>query len=65
MWITAIWRDSGLHDLRSKAMAHPIRLRLLAMLRRGPLCVCQMTARPKLAAAVTRAERIRAAAGAV
>lgn len=26
-----------------KALAHPVRLRLLAMLRSGPLCVCQMT----------------------
>ena len=33
-----------------KAMAHPIRLRLLAMLRGGPLCVCQMTVVVKLAA---------------
>jgi len=28
----------------AKAVAHPARLRLLAMLRHGPLCVCQMTA---------------------
>lgn len=33
-----------------KALAHPARLRLLAMLRSGPLCVCQMTAVLKLAA---------------
>ncbi len=26
-----------------KAMGHPLRLRLVAMLRDGPLCVCQMT----------------------
>ena len=26
-----------------KAIGHPVRLRLLAMLRGGPLCVCQMT----------------------
>jgi DNA-binding transcriptional ArsR family regulator len=26
-----------------KALGHPLRLRLLAMLRQGPLCVCQMT----------------------
>ncbi len=26
-----------------KALGHPLRLRLLAMLREGPLCVCQMT----------------------
>jgi ArsR family transcriptional regulator len=28
----------------AKALGHPTRLRLLAMLTRGPLCVCQMTA---------------------
>jgi ArsR family transcriptional regulator len=33
-----------------KAMGHPVRLRLLAMLRGGPLCVCQMTVVVKLAA---------------
>lgn len=33
-----------------KAIGHPIRLRLLAMLRDGPLCVCQMTVVVKLAA---------------
>ena len=33
-----------------KAIAHPVRLRLLAMLRSGPLCVCQMTMVVKLAA---------------
>lgn len=33
-----------------KAIAHPIRLRLLAALRGGPLCVCQMTVVVKLAA---------------
>ncbi len=32
-----------------KALAHPGRLRVLAMLRSGPLCVCQMTAVLKLA----------------
>jgi ArsR family transcriptional regulator, arsenate/arsenite/antimonite-responsive transcriptional repressor len=26
-----------------KALGHPLRLRLVAMLRQGPLCVCQMT----------------------
>jgi DNA-binding transcriptional ArsR family regulator len=26
-----------------KALGHPLRLRLAAMLRQGPLCVCQMT----------------------
>jgi len=29
---------------RAKALAHPGRLRILAMLRQGELCVCQMTA---------------------
>jgi ArsR family transcriptional regulator, arsenate/arsenite/antimonite-responsive transcriptional repressor len=33
-----------------KAIAHPVRLRLLAMLRGGPLCVCQMTVVVQLAA---------------
>jgi len=33
-----------------KAMAHPARLRMLAMLRTGELCVCQMTAVLDLAA---------------
>lgn len=33
-----------------KAIAHPVRLRLLGMLRTGPLCVCQMTVAVKLAA---------------
>ena len=28
----------------AKALAHPARLRVLAMLSGGPLCVCQMTA---------------------
>jgi ArsR family transcriptional regulator, arsenate/arsenite/antimonite-responsive transcriptional repressor len=33
----------------SKALAHPGRLRILAMLRGGPLCVCQITAVLELA----------------
>src|SRR5512146_3094197 len=33
-----------------KAIGHPIRLRLLAALRSGPLCVCQMTVVVRLAA---------------
>jgi DNA-binding transcriptional ArsR family regulator len=33
-----------------KAIGHPIRLRILATLRSGPLCVCQMTVVVKLAA---------------
>ena len=32
-----------------KAIAHPVRLRLLAALHGGPLCVCQMTVVVKLA----------------
>jgi ArsR family transcriptional regulator len=32
-----------------KALGHPVRLRLLAILRGGPLCVCQMTVVVKLA----------------
>ncbi len=37
---------SGLSATASaaKALAHPARLRILAMLSGGPLCVCQMTA---------------------
>lgn len=33
-----------------KAIGHPVRLRLLAVLRTGPLCVCQVTVVVKLAA---------------
>jgi len=33
-----------------KAIGHPVRLRFLAMLRSGPLCVCQMTVVVGLAA---------------
>lgn len=33
-----------------KAIGHPVRLRLLALLRGGPLCVCQMTVVVRLAA---------------
>ncbi|MBK5259044.1 MAG: winged helix-turn-helix transcriptional regulator [Thermoanaerobaculia bacterium] len=32
-----------------KAIGHPVRLRILSMLRGGPLCVCQMTVVVKLA----------------
>ena len=38
-----------------KALAHPVRLRILAMLRSGPLCVCQMTAVLQLAASTVSA----------
>ncbi|HEY7510975.1 MAG TPA: metalloregulator ArsR/SmtB family transcription factor [Vicinamibacteria bacterium] len=38
-----------------KALAHPVRLRLLAMLRGGELCVCQMTAVTGLAASTVSA----------
>lgn len=34
----------------TKAMGHPARLRMLGMLRSGPLCVCQLTAVLELAA---------------
>lgn len=34
----------------AKAMGHPVRLRILAMLQTGPLCVCQLTAVLGLAA---------------
>ncbi|HSK09395.1 MAG TPA: metalloregulator ArsR/SmtB family transcription factor [Vicinamibacterales bacterium] len=33
----------------AKALAHPARLRILGMLRDGPLCVCQMTSVLELA----------------
>jgi DNA-binding transcriptional ArsR family regulator len=38
-----------------KALAHPGRLRILAMLQRGDLCVCQMTAVLELAASTVSA----------
>ncbi len=38
-----------------KALAHPVRQRLVAMLRDGPLCVCQMTAVLDLAASTVSA----------
>jgi ArsR family transcriptional regulator, arsenate/arsenite/antimonite-responsive transcriptional repressor len=38
-----------------KALAHPVRLRLLAMLRGGELCVCQMTVVLDLAASTVSA----------
>ena len=38
-----------------KALAHPVRQRLVAMLRDGDLCVCQMTAVLELAASTVSA----------
>jgi DNA-binding transcriptional ArsR family regulator len=38
-----------------KAMGHPVRLRILAMLRGGELCVCQMTALLELATSTVSA----------
>jgi DNA-binding transcriptional ArsR family regulator len=38
-----------------KALAHPVRLRIVAMLRGGELCVCQMTAVLGLAASTVSA----------
>ena len=38
-----------------KALAHPVRLRILAMLRGGELCLCQMTAVLELAASTVSA----------
>ncbi len=38
-----------------KAMGHPVRLRILAMLREGELCVCQMTALLELATSTVSA----------
>src|SRR5512146_2972049 len=46
MTTTPLTRLVQLH----KAIGHPVRLRLLAMLREGPLCVCQMTVVTRLAA---------------
>ncbi len=40
---------------RLKALAHPARLRIAAMLRGGELCVCQMTAVLQLAASTVSA----------
>ena len=45
---------SGTVDLL-KALAHPVRLRILAMLRGGELCLCQMTAVLDLAASTVSA----------
>jgi DNA-binding transcriptional ArsR family regulator len=45
--------SSAVHVL--KALAHPGRLRILAMLRGGELCVCQMTAVLDLAASTVSA----------
>lgn len=39
----------------AKGLAHPARLRLLAMLQHGDLCVCQMTAVLELAASTVSA----------
>lgn len=39
----------------SKALAHPARLRIVSMLRGGPLCVCQITAVVRLAASTVSA----------
>ncbi len=39
----------------AKALAHPSRLRILAMLRGGELCVCQMTAVLRLATSTVSA----------
>jgi DNA-binding transcriptional ArsR family regulator len=38
-----------------KALGHPVRLRIVAMLRGGELCVCQMTAALDLAASTVSA----------
>ena len=38
-----------------KALAHPARLRILGMLRSGPLCVCQVTAALELAVSTVSA----------
>jgi DNA-binding transcriptional ArsR family regulator len=46
MTMTSLARLVQVH----KAIGHPVRLRLLAVLRSGPLCVCQMTVVVRLAA---------------
>ena len=50
-------RDTPLTDLVEvyKALAHPARLRIVAMLRGGELCVCQVTAVLGLAASTVSA----------
>ena len=39
----------------NKALAHPVRVRIVSMLRGGPLCVCQVTAVVKLATSTVSA----------
>lgn len=46
MTMTSLARLVQVH----KAIGHPVRLRLLTVLRSGPLCVCQMTVVVRLAA---------------
>ncbi len=50
-------KNATLHRLvrAHKAMGHPARLRILAMLRDGELCVCQITAALGLAASTVSA----------
>jgi DNA-binding transcriptional ArsR family regulator len=47
--------DLGRSVETHKALAHPVRQRLVAMLREGELCVCQMTAVLELAASTVSA----------
>jgi DNA-binding transcriptional ArsR family regulator len=49
--MTDLLRSVEIH----KALAHPVRQRLVAMLREGELCVCQMTAVLDLAASTVSA----------
>jgi DNA-binding transcriptional ArsR family regulator len=49
--MTTLARSVEIH----KALAHPVRQRLVAMLRGGQLCVCQMTAVLELAASTVSA----------
>lgn len=49
--MTDLLRSVEMH----KALAHPVRQRLVAMLREGELCVCQMTAVLDLAASTVSA----------
>jgi DNA-binding transcriptional ArsR family regulator len=49
--MTDLLRSVEMH----KALAHPVRQRIVAMLREGELCVCQMTAALELAASTVSA----------
>jgi DNA-binding transcriptional ArsR family regulator len=59
-WYYISWNNEMTESLQLaigvlKAMGHPVRLRILAMLREGELCVCQMTALLDLATSTVSA----------